>query len=141
VTVDHRPRRLRRVASALALLVVIVFGGVASLLKTGEEVFGRTDQVAFFLIGLLIASAVLAFTRFRVRGDEHGIWVRNAVGERFFPWEVVVGLDLPEGATWAQLELHDDETVAVLAIQTSDGDEAVDALIALRRLLKAAGRG
>jgi hypothetical protein len=141
VSVDHRPRRLRQVAWALALLVVVVFGGVALLLKTGEDVFGRTDQVAFFLIGLLIAAGVLTFTRFRVRGDEHGLWVRNALGERYFPWEVVVALDLPEGATWAQLELHDDETVAVLAIQTSDGDQAVDALIALRRLLKASGDG
>jgi hypothetical protein len=141
VSVDHRPRRLRLVAWVLAVVVVVVFGSIALLLKTGEEVFGRTDQVAFFLIGLLIAAGVLAFTRFRVRADERGIWVRNALGERYFPWEVVVGLDLPAGATWAQLELHDDETVAVLAIQTSDGDDAVDALIALRRLLKASAGG
>jgi hypothetical protein len=137
VSVDHRPVRLHRVALALAAVVVVVFGGVALLLRTGEEVFGPTDQVAFFCIGLLLAGGVLAFTRFRVRADGRGVWVRNALGERYFPWELVVGVDLPPGATWAQLELHDDELVALLAIQTSDGDLAVDALLELRSLLRA----
>jgi hypothetical protein len=144
VTVEHAPRRLRRICWALACLVVVVFGVLALLLTRGEsggQTFGPADQASFFGIGLLIAAGVLAFTRFRVRADETGIWVRNALGERYFPWGVVVSIDLPDGATWAQLELHDDETVAVLAVQTSDGDLAVDVLIALRRQLKAAQGG
>ena len=141
MTVDHRPRRLRQVAWGLAAVVVVVFGVVSLLLRTGEEVFGTADQVAFFGIGLLIAGGVLAFTRFRVRADGRGVWVRNALGERFFPWEVVVGVDLPPGSTWAQLELHDDELVPVLAVQTSDGDAAVDTVVALRRLIREARGG
>jgi hypothetical protein len=139
VTVDHTPRRLRRICVALAVVVVLVFGVVSLLLTRGEsggETFGPADQVSFFAIGLLIAAGVLVFTRFRVRADDTGVWVRNALGERYFPWGVVVSVDLPDGATWAQLELHDDDTVALLAVQTSDGDLAVDVLIALRRLLK-----
>jgi membrane protease YdiL (CAAX protease family) len=139
VSVDYAPRRLRRICQVLAVLVVAVFGVLALLLPSGTtdgEVFGPADQVAFFAIGLLIAGGVLVFTRFRVRADDRGIWVRNSLGERYFPWALVVGVDLPDGGTWAQLELHDDETVALLAVQISDGDVAIDALIALRKLLR-----
>jgi hypothetical protein len=139
VTVDHVPARLRRICQVLAGLVVVVFGLVAVLLPRGDdavEAFGPVDQVAFFVIGLVIAGGVLVLTRFRVRADARGVWVRNSLGERFFPWALVVGVHLPQGATWAQLELHDDETVALLAVQTSDGDRAVDVVLALRRLLQ-----
>lgn len=139
MNVDYRPGRLRQVCLALTVVVLAVFGGLAMLLPThgDEAVYGSADQAAFFGIGVLLAAGVLVFTRFRVRADERGVWVRNALGERFFPWELIVDVDLPDGATWAQLELHDDETVAVLAVQTSDGTDAVDVVIALRRLLKA----
>ena len=139
MTVEHVPRRLAGICRALAAVVVVVFGGIALLLPRGNdavETFGPVDQVAFFCIGLLIAGGVLVLTRFRVRADERGVWVRNSLGERYFPWAVVVAVNLPEGATWAQLELHDDETVALLALQTSDGEATIDAVIALRRLLK-----
>lgn len=139
MTVDHVPVRLRRICLVLAGVVVVVFGLVALLLPRGEngvEAFGPVDQVAFFVIGLVIAGGVLVLTRFRVRADEQGVWVRNSLGERFFPWALVVGVHLPTGATWAQLELHDDETVALLAVQTSDGDRAVDVVLALRKLLQ-----
>jgi len=141
VSVDHRPRKLRRLALGLAIGVLVAFGVLALLLPAGEgDLYGPADQVSFFLIGVLIAGAVLVFSRFRVRADGSGVWVRNALGERYFPWGVVVSVDLPRGATWAQLELHDDETVALLAVQTSDPD-AVDVVLALRRLLKASQGG
>ena len=138
------PVRLVRVCWLVAVLVVAVFGVIALLLPrgaSGDQVFGRGDQVAFFVIGLLIALGVLAFTRVRVRADEQGIWVRNVVSDRFFPWGVVVRVDLRDGAPWAQLELHDDETVALLAVQSNDGDRAVDAVLALRKLLVASTAG
>jgi uncharacterized membrane protein HdeD (DUF308 family) len=139
VSVEHAPRKLRRICRLLAVVVVVVFGAVTLLLPTGNdavEAFGPVDQVAFFGIGLIIAGGVLVLTRFRVRADAQGIWVRNSLGERYFPWQVVVGVNLPAGATWAQLELHDDEVVALMAVQTSDGPTAIDVVLALRRLLK-----
>jgi hypothetical protein len=143
VIVEHHPRALRRIALSLAALLVVAFGVIALFLPNGQGLSDRVavgDQLAFFGIGLLLAVGVVAFTRFRVRADERGIWVRNVVGERFFPWGVVVGVDIPRGSTWAQLELHDDEVVGLLAVQTSDGDAAVDTVLALRELLKQAQR-
>lgn len=139
--VDAAPRRLTVVCRAVATVVVAVFGVVSLLLPrgaSGGQRFGVVDQVLFFTLGLLVAGGVLAFTRARVRADEHGVWVRNVVRERFFPWAVVVDVALPDGAPWAQLHLHDDQSVALLALQANDGDTAADAVVVLRRLLQTA---
>lgn len=139
MSIEVAPRKLTRVCRAAAVLVVVVFGVLALLLPRGSgdgQQFKVADQVSFFVLGLLLAMGVLLFTRFRVRADERGVWVRNALGERFFPWAVVARVDLPDGASWAQLELHDDDTVALLALQTGDGDTTVDAVLALRQLLQ-----
>lgn len=141
MNLELRPRRLRLVCGVLAPLVVAAFGALALLLPHGSadgQVFRASDQVAFFAIGLLLAAGVLALTRVRVRADGRGIWVRNVLGERFFPWAVVTSVDLPPGAPWAQLELHDDDTVGLLAIQTNDGESAVEGVLALRALLREA---
>lgn len=141
MTVDVAPRRLTLVCRAVAALVVVSFGIIALLLPrgaSGDQVFGPSDQVGFFGIGLVLAAAVLTFTRARVRADAQGVWVRNVLGDRFFPWGVVVSVDLADGSPWAQLELHDDETVALLALQANDGDTTVDAVLALRKLLQTA---
>lgn len=141
---EVRPRRLARVCRVVAGVVVVVFGGLALLLPHGEadgQMFGPADQVAFFGLGLLLAAALLLLTRARVRGDATGVWVRNVLGDRYFPWPVVVAVQLAPGAPWAQLELQDDETVALLAIQTNDRELAVDAVRRLRALLRGAGGG
>jgi hypothetical protein len=136
-----RPRRLTLVCRCIAPVVLVVFGALAVLLprgSTGDQRFGAGDQIAFFLLGVLIAVGVLAFSRPRVRADERGVWVRNVMGERYFPWALVTRVDLPPGAPWAQLELHDDDTVALLAVQSNDGDTAVEGVLALRKLLQTA---
>lgn len=140
MTVEARPTRLTLVCRGVAALVVVTFGVLALLLPRGSsngQVFGPADQVGFFGIGLLLAVGVLCLTRPRVRADGHGVWVRNVLGDRFFPWQVVVGVHLPDGASWAQLELQDDETVAVLALQRSDQEPTVEAILAMRTLLRA----
>jgi len=139
VTVELRPHRLVVVCRVVAAVVVAVFGGLALLLPRGSsdgQQFGVADQVAFFGIGLLLAGAALLLTRARVQADGWGVRVRNVLGERAFPWPVVVGVELADGAPWAQLELRDDETVAVLALQANDGERTVDGVLTLRRLLR-----
>ena len=137
--IEVRPRRLARVCWAATALVLLVFTGLALVLPEGGQQVSVGDQVSFFLVGVLLAVGLVAFTRFRVRADATGIWVRNVLGERYFPWQVCVAVHLPEGASWAQLELHDDETVALLALQANDGDATIDSVLALRQLLQTAG--
>ena len=136
-----RPRKLVWVCRAAALGLVVVFGVVAVLLPSrqgeGDAAFGVGDQIAFFCIGLLLAWAALQFTRARVVADESGIRIRNYVGEKALPWQVVAAVRMDDGAPWASLDLHDDDTVALLAVQANDGARAVEAVLALRRLLAA----
>ncbi len=138
MTVECSPRKLTLVCQVVAAVVIVTFAVLALLLPQGSsdgQVFGLGDQISFFAIGFLLAVGVLAFTRARVRADDRGIWVRNVLGERYFPWAVVSAIDLREGAPWAQLELQDDDTVALLAVQANDGDSAVETVLALRALL------
>ncbi|MCU1587172.1 MAG: putative rane protein [Frankiales bacterium] len=132
-----RPRRLRRVCRLAAVVVLVVFGGLAALLPSraaqGQHI-GLGDQLSFFAIGLLLVAGVLALSRPRVRASAEGVWVRNVLGERFFPWAVVLQVRLPDGAPWAQLDLHDDEQVPLLGVQANDGELAVQAVAALNAL-------
>lgn len=132
-----QPRRLRRVCRLTAIAVLLVFGVLAALLPTrasADQHIGLSDQLSFFAIGLLLALGVIALSRPRVRASTEGIWVRNVLGERFFPWAVVLLVHLPDGAPWAQLELQDDQQVPLLAVQANDGQAAHEAVAALNAL-------
>jgi len=138
--VDVRPLRLVRTCRGLALLVVVVFAVLAVALGNapeGDVRFLVADQIAFFVLGLLLAGAVLLLTRARVVADLAGVAVQNALTRKQVPWEVVRDVRLDDGASWAVLDLHDDETVQLLAVQSNDGDAAVDAVLGLRALLRA----
>jgi hypothetical protein len=133
-----RPRRLLVVCRAAGGVLLAVFAVVAYLLPQGSaggEQFGLADQIAFFLIGVLLSGLVLQFTRVRVVADANGVRVRNYVGEKFVPWQVVAGVRMDDGSPWASLDLHDDDTIALLGVQANDGERAVDAVLALRGLL------
>ena len=144
VPVVARPRRLTRVCWLVAALVVAVFGVLAVALGRGPEgdaQFRLADQIAFFVLGLIIAGVTLLFTRARVEGRADGVHVRNPFGTKDVPWQVVREVRLDDGAPWAVLELHDDETVQMLAVQANDGDAAVDVVLELRALLRASRSG
>jgi len=134
-----RPVRLVRVCRFAAALLVVVFTVVALSLRAGggDDVFGLADQVAMVLLGVLAAGAVLSLTRARVEADTTGIRFRNVLGERSLPWQVVRAVRLDEGSPWASLDLQDDDTVALLAVQANDKERAVRAVLALRDLLAA----
>lgn len=133
-----RPRVLTRVCWGIAAAIVVLFAGLAVALgggPAGPARFLLADQIAFFLLGVLIALGPLSFTRARVVADAHGVRVRNLAGEKHVPWQVVRAVRLAEGTPWATLDLHDDETISLLAVQTGDGDSTVEAVLALRALL------
>jgi hypothetical protein len=133
-----RPRRLTWVCWAAAVTITAVFGvvGVALTRTEGEMQFGLLDALAMTALGALLGSAALVFTRARVVAGADGVRVRNGLGETGFPWAVVRAVRFDDGASWASLELEDDDTVALLAVQANDGDRAVDAVLELRRLLE-----
>jgi hypothetical protein len=95
-------------------------------------VFGTADRVGMVGLGLIGAAALLTLTRPLVEADADGIRVRNLIGDRRLPWEVVRAIRFDHGASWASLELADDDLVSVLAVQAVDKQRAVAAVRALR---------
>jgi hypothetical protein len=142
-TVEYRPKRIRWVAGAGALGVVILFTVVSFGLhgSTGFDdsgTFQRGDQTAMIGLGLLIGLGILTLTRPRVRADATGIKIRNVVGGYDLPWSVVRKVRFDRNLPWATLELLDDESVSVHALQAADKEYAVDGVRALRALHQAA---
>ncbi|MCW0216250.1 MAG: PH domain-containing protein [Pseudonocardia sp.] len=134
--VTIRPRLALRLAWIGAVLTLGLFVVIAVILRTSETgVFFRlADQVSMVLLGAFIAAGILLFARPRVRADSRGIEVRNTVLPKYLRWEDVRGIAFPDGASWARLDLPDDEYLPVLAIQAVDRQHAVDAIRALRAL-------
>ncbi len=139
--VRARPRRVRVACWIAAVCIVAVFSAIATALRgptdaTGAGgVFGIGDQIAMVVLGLFLAGGILAFARPRVEADIRGIRVRNVVGRYTLPWGIVRAVRFDDGASCASLELADDDTVALMAIQAVDREPAVAAVRGLRALL------
>jgi Bacterial PH domain len=131
-----RPRRISIYAWIGATLVVALSAYVSLNLRFSDTgiVFLTSDAIATGGLGLLFALGVLLVTRPRLRVFEDGLRVRNILGERFVPWGLVRRIAFPEGANWAQLDMADDETMPIMAIQAMDRQRAVTALQTARDL-------
>ncbi|ADD42722.1 PH domain-containing protein [Stackebrandtia nassauensis] len=121
---------------AVLVLAVCVVAATAMGGKTeGGGVFHSADAYAMVGLGVLAALGILTFARPRVWADEHKVRVRNLFGSTEVPWQIVESVRFPRGASWAMLELADDDVIAVMAIQSVDKDRAVAAVRRLRELL------
>ena len=144
-TVVARPRKARVIAYVLAAVVVVVFTLIALGLhgKTGDGpgYFQRGDQAAMIGLGVCAALAILLMARPRVEADGTGVRVQNIIGSYDLPWDVVRAVTFGRGAPWLTLDLHDDERVAVMAVQMADKDYAVKAARRLRDLHTASRSG
>lgn len=142
-TVEFRPKRVRVVAGLAAGVILVLFTALSFGLKgsTGDGYgqFQAGDQLAMIGLGVLAALGALVFTRPRVRADATGVRIRNVVGGYDLPWAVVRAVRFDRNSAWAVLELHDDETVPVHALQAADKDYAVTGVRVLRALHAAAG--
>ena len=131
-----RPRKMLIASWVGAVVTIGLFVAIAVVLRSEPTgvYFRLADQVALVLVGLFIAGGVLLFARPRVRADAEGVEVRNILVTRRLPWALVLRVAFPDGASWARLDLPDDEYLPVLAIQAVDGQRAVDAITRLRAL-------
>jgi hypothetical protein len=134
---DVRPRLTPYYAYGAALVFVAagVVLGLLLKIRSSGVIFQTADQVAFALLGVIMAGLVLLFARPRLRVGPAGVAVRNLFGYKLIPWSDIVGVSFPRGARWARVDLPDDEYIPVMAIQAVDKERAVDAMDRLRGLL------
>lgn len=140
-TLVVRPFRATWMAVVVAVVLLVAFSVVATLLRSSHTgaIFEVSDQIAMVGIGVVLALGALLFATPRVRADAEGIEVRNIILlTKRYRWREVLSVSFPDGASFARLELPDDEYQGVLAIQAVDRARAVEAVRALRRLHKQA---
>lgn len=122
-------------AAAFVILVAHIAIGFLLKIKSTGVVFQTADQIAFGVLGVILAGLILLLARPRLRIGPDGLSVRNLLTDKLIPWSDVVGVSFPIGARWARVDLPDDEYVPVMAIQSVDKERAVDAMDTVRALV------
>jgi hypothetical protein len=121
-----------------------IFGGGLFILTIGVWIaFGAETRAkfTFFQELTMVAMGLIAFAvwfglmRCRITATSSGVTIVNGYRRRDFEWSQVVGMNLRRGAPWAGMDLSDGTSISVIALQSSDGKRATDAVRAIRRLI------
>lgn len=131
-----RPYGARLVGTLLGgMLLVLV---VAVWIAWGSAVrstFSFLQLATLVGIGLLFFVGWLGLVRSRVTAETGGLTVVNGYSRRVFEWSQVLAVHLRRGAPWAGIDLSDGTSIALFAIQGSDGERAIRAVRELRALV------
>ena len=130
-----RPRAGRWVPTVLAVVWLLVFGGLAAGFPPYPGI-GVGDRIGFTLVALVGAWVLYRFGSVAVLPDEDGLVVRNVLGSRSMSWPEVVGVRYGRDSTWARLDLSDGTNVAALGVQTADGAWAAACAVRLATLVE-----
>lgn len=106
------------VVAALTIVLIVTF----PQLSPDADVLG--DQIGFGLVGAAITLFLWRQATVSARVSPQGIAVRNLVFSRRLEWAEVVLVRYGEGRPWAQLDLADGSTLAVMGVQRADGARA-----------------
>lgn len=136
-----RPRRSRIVSISMAIAVVVVFAIVAFTIPQGGVTGWNTpDSVAMIVFGVAVAGFLLRYALVRATPSPAGLHVQNLIVSRDIEWAEIVNVQFGGGAPWLVLELSDTETLAVMAVQRSDGEFATAEARRLAALVEANNR-
>ena len=109
-------------AISVAVAALCVFGLVA-LFVPGWAV---GDRVMAFGLGVLVAALMWRYASIQVAATDSGLVVRNLLLTTTVPWDQIVDLEFPEGDPWPHLLLANHDSLAVMAVQRSDGKQGQD---------------
>jgi len=117
-----RPRRSRFVSIGVAIALVVVFVVVAVRIPQGGVTGWNTaDSVAMVAFAVGIAAFLLRYALVHATPTPDGLHVTNLIVSRDLDWAEIVNVQFGNGAPWLTLEPNDTETLAVMAVQRSDG--------------------
>ena len=134
-----RPRFARVVTLVIGALIAV---GTVALIVLLPQFYDR--DVVLDLLGIGFVGLFGAWFCWRQASvvavpDDNGIYVRNLIYSRRLEWAEVVLVRFGEGRPWAQLDLADGDTLAVMGIQRADGDRARQEAARLAALVQAHG--
>jgi hypothetical protein len=116
-----RPRAARIVSIVFAVAVAV---GTAALLLALRDFFSPLDMVGVGLFGGAIAWFCWREASVRADVDEAGVVVRNLMLTRRLTWPEIVSVRFGSGRPWVQLDLADGDVLAVMGVQSADGELA-----------------
>ncbi|WP_454294739.1 PH domain-containing protein [Salana multivorans] len=125
---DLSPIRPRWAPVVGAVLAVIVVASVVVLFAfvrpNAATELGLADYVlvvfvAGILLGILWRQSTVSATP-----SPEGLAVRNLMGTTRLEWAQIVSVRFSPDRAWAQLDLADGDQLAVMAIQSADGERA-----------------
>lgn len=135
-----QPRRGRLVALGLAVAAIVIFTTVAITIHESQiHDFKVYDRVLFASIGWLLAALFYRYATIKAVPSADGLLVRNLFTTTRVSWPQVVGVQFGGGMPWPSLELNDTETLAVMAIQRSDGKRSLAEAARLSALITGLG--
>lgn len=120
-----RPRWAPVVGVVLAVLVVasvvtlFVFVEPNAATQLGIEDYGLVVAVAAILLGVLWRQSTVSAIP-----SVQGVAVRNLMGTTHLEWAQIMSVRFSVDRAWAQLDLADGDQIAVMAIQSADGERA-----------------
>lgn len=133
-----RPRAARVVAWSLIAIVVSGIGGLFAASFLGFlPAWHVGDQIlvtAFFAVGVWI---MVRLASVAALPDAKGLTVRNFFYARRLEWAEIVRVSMHQGRPWADLDISDGSTLAVMAIQGADGDYGAQEALRLARYVAA----
>lgn len=119
-----RPRAARWVSWALLAATVVATVGLIVVMYAGDLGMTPGDTVGTLAVGSLIAWFCYRQATVAALPDTSGLTVRNLIVVRRLAWAEIITVRYGDGRSWAQLDLSDGDTLAVMGIQRADGDFA-----------------
>ncbi|MGI5118079.1 PH domain-containing protein [Marinactinospora thermotolerans] len=124
------------VAYGLAGLLFVTMAVLALILPADWKF---QDRVGLLLLGVLSVGVLHLLARPRVTATDEGVTIVNSIRTHVLVWPEIVDVRMPVGEPWPSVDLADGSTLAVMGIQSNDGDRAQQNLAALRALLRERG--
>jgi len=142
VTNPYAPFRPRFARVVTLVIAALIAAGTVALVVVLPQFYTRS--VVLDLVGIALVGAFGVWFCWRQATvvavpDEHGLFVRNLVYTRRLEWAEIVLVRFGEGRPWAQLDLADGDTLAVMGIQRADGEHARREAARLAALVTAHG--
>lgn len=119
-----RPRWGTRVPWAMAVIVLAAFVTAAITIPGTEWMI--TDRIFLAGLGVVIAWFLTRFGRIEARPSSQGLLIRNLFTSHEVAWAQILHLQFGGGSPWASIDTDQAQTIAIMAIQKSDGAFATD---------------
>ncbi|RKS09883.1 PH (Pleckstrin Homology) domain-containing protein [Nocardiopsis sp. Huas11] len=116
-----RPRAMRWVAYGLALLILATMGVLSATLPVDWRI---QDRVMLFGLGLAIAAVLHLLGRPRLVATQRNVTIVNSIRTHVLAWPEIIDAQMREGEPWPSVDLSDGSTLAVMGIQSADGELA-----------------